>query len=209
MLRQNLQEITDERYKDQPVNGFAGTCDRIITNAINVDYSLQSYAILFFTYSFVGWLWELILFLIFEHDIVNTGMLHGPWLPIYGVGGVAALELLKNIRYSPKKTFVSIMLVAGVLEYVTHFATEKLFGFTWWDYSDYLLSINDRICIEGLVAFGALGCLAIYVISPKLNNLISKEGSSLHKFFITVTSILFFADVIFSLFVYPNMQNIY
>lgn len=179
-----------------------------VKNAAQIDYSLRTYVLLFFVYSMVGWLWELGLFAVVEQDLVNTGLLHGPWLPIYGVGGVAALELFKNIRTSPGKTFVSIMVVAGVLEYATHFATEKIFGVTWWDYSEFLLSINDRICIEGLLAFGALGCLAIYIISPKVQNLIRKIDIKYQNYIIYILGALFIIDMIYS-FINPNYQNTY
>lgn len=216
-MYKSLNEITfeDNELGEVPCNSTNGSLDIpnskmdiIIENAVSVDYSLKSYAILFLTYSFIGWLWEIVLFLIFEQDIVNTGMLHGPWLPIYGVGGVAALELFKNIRYSPRKTFFSIMLVAGILEYTAHFATEQIFGVTWWDYSDYLLSINDRICIEGLIAFGVLGCVAIYIVSPRVNELIQNKHGKWQNYFLTVAGIIFAIDMIYS-FISPNMQNIY
>lgn len=180
----------------------------ITSNASSINYSLRTYAMLFFAYSFVGWLWEVALFGVLQQEFVNTGLLHGPWLPIYGVGGVAALELFKNIRNNPKKTFVSIMLVAGVLEYTTHAATEKIFGVTWWDYSDYLLNINGRICIEGLAAFGILGCAAIYLISPRLNNIFNRLSLQYQNFVIYFLAAIFLIDMLMS-FMNPNYQNTY
>ena len=39
--------------------------------------------------SFIGWFWEVSSHLMLYHSFANRGVLHGPWLPIYGVGGVA------------------------------------------------------------------------------------------------------------------------
>lgn len=204
MIRTAAEKIGLEKT----YNSLETRVDNVVYNALQADYSLRSYALLFFTYSMIGWIWEVLLFVVVEQDFVNTGMFHGPWLPIYGVGGVAALELLKNIRISPFKTFISIMVVAGILEYVAHAASEYLFGVTWWDYSEYLLNINSRICIEGLLAFGVLGCLAIYIISPKVNNLIQKLSLQYQNYVIYILGVLFIVDMILS-FINPNYQNVY
>lgn len=47
-------------------------------------YSLQTLILLFFTFSFIGWVWEVSLHLFGSGVFVNRGVLHGPWLPIYG-----------------------------------------------------------------------------------------------------------------------------
>lgn len=203
----NENQTYDQTLKPNK-SKVASYYEKAVINATKADYTLRSYVLLFFTFSFIGWIWEVMLFLVAEQAVVNTGMLHGPWLPIYGVGGIVVLETLKNIRYSPKKTFISIMAVAGILEYFTHFITEKLFGITWWDYSDYLLNINSRICMEGLFAFGVLGCLAIYIVSPKLNNLIQRGGDKCQRCIMTLLIFIFFIDMVYSL-ISPNIQNVY
>ncbi len=179
-----------------------------IEKAAVIDYSLQTYALMFFTYAIVGKIWEVILFLAVQQEFVNSGFLHGPWCPIYGVGGVMALELFKNIRRSPEKTFAGIMAVAGIMEYATHAATERIFGITWWDYSEYLLNINGRICIEGLVVFGMLGCVSIYVIAPRINSILVKIKNKWKTRMLCILTIVFVIDMAIS-FVSPNINNIY
>lgn len=51
-------------------------------------YSLVNLVMIFFIFCFVGWVWEVSLAFISEGTFVNRGTLHGPWLPIYGTGGV-------------------------------------------------------------------------------------------------------------------------
>ena len=60
-------------------------------------YSLVNLIIMFFIFCFVGWVWEVSLAFISEGMFVNRGTLHGPWLPIYGTGGVIILVLLKKL----------------------------------------------------------------------------------------------------------------
>ena len=49
---------------------------------------------IFFLGAFLGWLWETSFFFFRHEDWKNVGFLHGPWLPIYGVG-CALIYLLK------------------------------------------------------------------------------------------------------------------
>ena len=36
----------------------------------------------FLCFSFIGWIYEVILFLVEDHILVNRGFLYGPWLPV-------------------------------------------------------------------------------------------------------------------------------
>ena len=78
---------------------------------------------------------------------VNRGTLHGPWLPIYGTGGVIILVLLKKLREKPALEFVAAMVLCGCLEYFSSWYLEMTHdGQRWWDYTGYFLNINGRIC---------------------------------------------------------------
>ena len=179
-----------------------------IEKAANTEYPLRSYPLLFFSYCFIGWIWEFALFLVLQNKVLNNGFFHGPWLPIYGIGGMMAIILFKNIRNNPLKVFFSMMIAAGILEYTTHALTELVYGVTWWDYSDYMFNINDRVCLEALAVFGILGCFSIYFIAPRLNRLIMKISAQKQDVIIYVLAVLFILDVLVSLSS-PNMENIY
>ena len=59
-------------------------------------YSLTSLILFFFSASTVGWLWEVFLHIFMDGALINRGTTWGPWLPIYGVGGVMTLVLLRK-----------------------------------------------------------------------------------------------------------------
>lgn len=101
--------------------------------------------------------------------------MYGPWLPIYGAGGVMILLLLNKFRRRPTVEFGMIVLLCGCVEYFTSYFLEKLHGgMKWWDYNGYFLNLNGRICAEGLLAFGIGGMLIVYVLAPLLDNLIRR-----------------------------------
>lgn len=61
-------------------------------------YSLVNLVMMFFIFCFVGWVWEVSLAFISEGTFVNRGTLHGPWLPIYGTGGVIILDSAEEVE---------------------------------------------------------------------------------------------------------------
>ena len=74
-------------------------------------YTIRTLVLLFFAFSLVGWVWEVALHIVQAGVFVNRGTLFGPWLPIYGTGGVAVLILLKKCFKSVPLTFVSSMVI--------------------------------------------------------------------------------------------------
>ena len=54
---------------------------------------LETPLLLFFILSGAGWLWEVAFVGLSTGVLVNRGFLHGPWLPVYGVGGLLFLLL--------------------------------------------------------------------------------------------------------------------
>ena len=52
----------------------------------------------FVVYGFVGWLYEVLWFIIVRHEFVNRGVLFGPYLPIYGFGMLILIFLLSKYK---------------------------------------------------------------------------------------------------------------
>lgn len=138
-------------------------------------YSVWSVILMFFIMSFVGWMWEVSLHLVTDGEFVNRGVMHGPWLPIYGAGSVMILLILNKFRRRPAVEFVMAVVLCGLVEYSTSYFLEMAHnGTKWWDYSGYFLNLNGRICAEGLLVFGIGGMLIVYALAPFLDNLIRK-----------------------------------
>lgn len=161
-------------------------------------YSIWSLLLLFFTFSIIGWLWEVSLHLISDGVFVNRGTMFGPWLPIYGSGGVVALTLLTRTRESQAKTFFGAMILCGCIEYFTSYYLEMKYGIMWWDYTGYFLNLNGRICAEGLTVFGAGCCAVIYIIAPYLDIFFSKVSPKILSIVSIVLVLLYGTDSIYS-----------
>lgn len=168
------------------------------------NYSLTSYILLFFTFSFVGWSWEVILHLINDGVFVNRGTMYGPWLPIYGWGGLLILILLKPFRKKPWKLFIMSFLTCGVVEYTTAWYLETFKHLRYWNYSGYFLNIQGRVCLEGLIVFGLGGMAFTYLLAPVLDNLFNKIKPNIKKIICILLVSLYLVDFIYTSQVKPN-----
>lgn len=167
-------------------------------------YSPSSLILMFFIFSFIGWIWEVILHLIMDARFVNRGVMHGPWLPIYGFGGLLMLLVLKRFRKHPGLEFCSMILLSGIVEYFTAFFLELTHdGKRWWDYDGYFLNLDGRICAEGLLVFGLGGVTIVYLVAPLLDNALRRIPKRLKLTLCTVLLTVFLADQIYSHW-YPN-----
>lgn len=168
------------------------------------NYSVPSLIMLFFSFSFIGWLWEVSLHLISDGVFVNRGVLHGPWLPIYGTGGVLILTVLKKLRDKPHWEFLAAMILCGGIEYVTSWYLERMHGGTkWWDYTGYFLNLHGRICAEGLLVFGLGGMAIVYAAAPLLDNLFRRIENKILLPICLALILLFACDEIYS-YGHPN-----
>lgn len=162
-------------------------------------YSLSSLVMIFFTFCFVGWLWEVSIHIVKDGQFVNRGVLHGPWLPIYGAGAVLVLLALYRLRRHVLWEFASTILLSGIVEYFTSYALSVIHnGQKWWDYTGYFLNINGRVCAEGLLVFGLAGTAAVYFIAPMLDNVYSKIRIDILRTICVILLIIFAADFVYS-----------
>ena len=124
------------------------------------------YVLLFFITAFAGWFWEVLLFFFTEHAFINRGVYEGPYLPIYGTGGILLCMLLSRLKKRPFLVFSLSLSVCTVLEYLTSYFLEHKWGIRWWNYSSHFLNINGRVCLLGAVVFGLGGTALVCLFLP-------------------------------------------
>lgn len=162
-------------------------------------YTIGVLILMFFIFSFVGWSWEVSLHLIEDGVFVNRGTKYGPWLPIYGFGGILILVCLYKLRKKPILEFLSAIILCGIVEYFTSFYLEIAYnGQKWWDYTGYFLNLNGRICAEGLLVFGLGGIAVVYLLAPLLDNKLRKIPQKIMVILCILLCTIFMIDNIIS-----------
>nr|AHF24369.1 hypothetical protein [uncultured bacterium Contig575] len=165
--------------------------------------TVWSLVAVFFSFCLIGWVWEVSLHLISDGEFVNRGALHGPWLPIYGGGVVMIAVLLYRFRKKPALEAVLVVVLCGIVEYLTSYFMELSKGMRWWDYTGYFLNLNGRICGEGLAVFAVGGMAAIYLLVPIIDAAITRVRSKIVIPICVALLICFAGDLVYSHFV-PN-----
>lgn len=166
------------------------------------------YFLLFIIYSFIGWSIEVIRTIIIDKKLINRGFLVGPYCPIYGCGAIMMILLLSKYMEHPITLFVMSIVIFSLLEYYTSYFMEKLFKARWWDYSKKKFNINGRICLETMIPFGLLGCTAMYIINPFLNNILLHLSSNVLIVLALIIFVVFVIDNIISFKIISGFKNV-
>lgn len=136
----------------------------------------------FILYSFIGWIYEVILEFYYGNGFVNRGFLFGPYLPVYGFGALLILFLLYNfskkkiclgkLNITPVLVFIFIFLLTTIVEYITGTILDVFLQKRLWDYSHYAFNINGLICLSASTRFAIGGTIFIYGLQPLFDKLI-------------------------------------
>lgn len=163
-----------------------------------VQHPLLNYILLFLACAFIGWIWEVLITFFKTGHIVNRGVLHGPWLPIYDVGGVIMALFLHRFEKRPWLVFLTSAASCGLLEYFTGWYLETFKHLKWWDYSDIIFNLNGRVCLLSIIGFGLCGLTMVYFLKPYLFNLFSHIPHSLKLAISLIFVFSFISDATYS-----------
>ena len=152
------------------------------------------YVLLFFVAAFAGLLWEVLLFFFTEHAFINRGVYEGPYLPIYGAGGLLLCMLLSRLKKRPFLVFCLSLSICTVLEYLTSYFLEHKWGIRWWDYSGHFLNLNGRICLLGAIVFGLGGTALVCLFLPFYEKLFERITSGWRKAVCLLLLLIFIVD---------------
>lgn len=166
----------------------------------------------FFLGCFLGFIWEIAFYCLTHLPDANLitiltslrGFLHGPWVPIYGVGGILMLAIRTRFPRKPFLFFLSSMVSCGIVEFAASWILEQIFHARWWDYSDKFMNLDGRIYLNGLLFFGLAGYLAVYLLEPVFQKWTQRLPFQYRKLLCMGLCILFIVDVLYSLAV-PNL----
>ncbi len=160
--------------------------------------------LLFFIFSCVGWIIEVVLKYRQFGRFINRGFLIGPWLPIYGAGAsfiTLTVAGLTPVEKGIGTTFAISLIVCGCIEYLASYFMEKRFHARWWDYSQKPMNLNGRVWIGNLVLFGIGGVAIIHIVNPFLYGCFDRISLSVRGIIAGGLSLIMLSDYAMSHFV--------
>lgn len=152
----------------------------------------------FALYSFLGFLVEVAFARVTRNPKKDRKCLYFlPLCPVYGLGVLAILALPAAIRENPWLFFLGVALSASGAEYLMGLFYERVLGVAFWDYSHLPLNLHGRVCPLFSFFWALLGSVAIPLVHPQVQALISRIPPAL-----TLPAFLFLVmDVGFSVYV--------
>lgn len=127
-------------------------------------YTGVQWLFLFYFYCFAGWCFESVYVSLKSKKWVNRGFMRGPFLTLYGSGAIMMLVVSRPYADDILLTYLSGVIGATALEYVTGVAMETLFKVRYWDYSQRFLNFQGHICLRSSVTWGFFTVLMTRVI---------------------------------------------
>lgn len=155
----------------------------VICNNKNGDVMYYLNNFLFF--SILGHIFESIIFL-FLNNNGYSGILFGPWTPVYGLGIIIIILINKILdKYNFKlinKIIVSFLtygIILSLIEYIGGISIELLFHNVFWDYSNHKFNIGKYISIEMALLWGLVSSIYLFVFKKLTDKFINKIPSYL------------------------------
>lgn len=156
---------------------------------------ILDYFLYFSAMAFSGWILETAYRSRQERRFVNAGFLSGPFVPIYGFGSVAITLIGQGLlRVSPLAGWAAMVVAPTVLEYLTSFLLERLFGMALWDYRDQKYNVHGRVCLRFSLYWAVLAPVLVLVINPLVFALVAAPGPYLRHFAAGLLSMYFAID---------------
>ena len=165
-------------------------------------YGLNFYKLfwIFFIGSFIGVVVEVLFCLLVDHRIESrSGVIYGPFNPVYGFGAVVITRALYWLR---NKRDIWVFICGGILgaafEYVCSWYQETFLGTVSWDYSNTFMNINGRTNLMYALFWGLLSIAWLKLIYPLMSKLIEKIPNKIGKGFTWVLVIFMVLNCLIS-----------
>lgn len=98
-------------------------------------------------------------------------------------------------------------MVASALEYITSYSMEKLFHAKWWDYSEFPLNLNGRICLFVSLFWGAMSLFLVKVLHPGVLQIIGLIPRREGEMIACLILVLFLIDFVSTVWVTAKLDR--
>lgn len=160
---------------------------------------LITYFLLYFFYSVIGYIMEVIICSLQKRKFIDRGFLKGPYCPIYGTGALIIYFFFKPFMAYPIVIFLLGTIFLTMIEYATALILEKIFNRRWWNYKKNDANFQGRICLSNALYFGFGALIAVYFINPFLIKIILSINISIRYILAIIIIIIMMIDSIIAI----------
>ena len=156
----------------------------------------------FVIYSLLGYIIEVLYGLVTKGVIESRqSFLYGPFCGIYGLGAILmVLPFKKHPNANRLQIFFGSAIIGCLVEYFISWFGETFLHVKWWDYTNYFLNINGRVCLYFGIFWGILGLWLIQRMNPKVDDIINRLKNKIptvsQKTWVSVVNLFLLIDCI-------------
>lgn len=161
------------------------------------------YLNIFYLFSIFGFIFESTFVKLWNSNF-NSGVLFGPWTPVYGIGVVVIILIHKWIdKHIDNKILKGVLLfflcaiILSLLEFLGGVLIEIVFNKVYWSYEEMKYNLGHYISLEIASVWGIMSIILIYLINP----IVDKFIKYVPKWLTIVLSVLFFIDFVITLII--------
>ena len=161
---------------------------------------------LFFAYSFLGWVGEVLFTAVVHRKYQDRGVLSGPLCLLYGVGGLVITFALGDIREGWFFLLVFSAVYATVIEWIGGHILEYTTHTRWWNYSAMPFNLDGYVCLGASLTWGALGVVVLKWGNPLLLALYSLVPRGIWVVVLLAALVVFCVDLVGTLLAMAGLR---
>ncbi len=158
------------------------------------NYNGLQWLFFFYFYCFAGWCFESVFVSLKSRKWVNRGFMRGPFLTLYGSGAIMMLVVSRPYADNIWLTYISGVIGATALEYVTGVVMEALFKMRYWDYSNRFLNFQGHICLRSSLTWGLFTVLMTRVIHRPIESMVYMMPGQVLYYVTVILTVYIVAD---------------
>lgn len=154
---------------------------------------------LFFIFCNIGWVIESSIESLYRRRFINRGFLNGPYIPIYGFGGMTILICCMPFRHNGFLVYIVGVLSCTALEFFVGWVMETIFQKQFWDYSMLKFTYKNRISLIPSLFWGLLSLFLVYVLYKPVDMLVTVVPDMFAIVYDLIFMVVMTADIIISI----------
>jgi len=163
------------------------------------NYNMQQLMFLFFLFCNIGWVLESSIESLYRRRLINRGFLKGPYIPIYGFGGMTILLCCMPFAENGFVVYFVGVLSCTALEFFVGWVMETIFHKQFWDYSMLKFTYKNRISLIPSLFWGLLALFMVYVLYGIVDALVSVVPMDFIVVYDIILTVIMTIDTIISI----------
>lgn len=168
-------------------------------------FSFGEILLLFFLYSFIGWIYETVTAAVKQKRFVNKGLVNLPFCTLYG--GAAIVITVFGSELQGIWLYIGSVIMITVFKWVSGRLIERIYHERWWDYSNKRWNIDGYAHLLDSVLLGIAAAAMIKWVNPLLIKAFGMLPHTLVMIVLWVLSVALVLDILATLIAWYGKES--